>query len=284
MRTACSLPYGRGVLTKTENPWTDTPWTENPSGQRYPWTETPCTVTPLDRDPPPGQRFPQTETSPWTETPWTETPRQRPPWTKTSPPGQRPPCVQSHRLRLRAVIKTCLELKAKLDRVFFQKWDDYISLVLYTFQVIFTARNRKVMFSRVSVSHSVHRGLSLVPCPFKGWVYLFPGPFPPQDTHPLQYWHLVAATPTRTVGKRAVRSLLECFLVTGADPGFPVGGGANPLGGRQHTILPNFPKNCMKLRKFWWSVGGALAGGAPLRSATVQWYFVFTAVRHYSRL
>ena len=27
------------------------------------------------------------------------------------------------------------------------------------------------------------------------------------------YWHLVAATETRTVGKRAVRLLLECFLV-----------------------------------------------------------------------
>ena len=43
---------------------------------------------------------------------------------------------------------------------------------------------------------------------------------------------------------------------TGADPGFPVGGGADPLGGRQHTILLNFPKNCMKSRKFW-AVGGA---------------------------
>ena len=91
MRTACSLPYGRGVLTKTENPWTDTPWTENPSGQRYPWTETLCTVTPLDRDPPPGQRSPpdrdlpldrdsldedpQTETSLDKDLPsWTETP------------------------------------------------------------------------------------------------------------------------------------------------------------------------------------------------------------------
>ena len=36
-----------------------------------------------------------------------------------------------------------------------------------------------------------------------------------------------------------------------ADPGFPRGGGANsPGGGRQHTILPNFPKNCMKLKEF----------------------------------
>ena len=26
--------------------------------------------------------------------------------------------------------------------------------------------------------------------------------------------------------------------------------GAPTLGGRQHTILPNFPKNCMKLKEF----------------------------------
>ena len=35
------------------------------------------------------------------------------------------------------------------------------------------------------------------------------------------------------------------------DPGFPRGGGANPReGGRHHTILPNFPKKCMKLKEF----------------------------------
>ena len=32
--------------------------------------------------------------------------------------------------------------------------------------------------------------------------------------------------------------------------GFPRGGGTNPPGGRQHTILPNFPKKCMKLKEF----------------------------------
>ena len=35
-----------------------------------------------------------------------------------------------------------------------------------------------------------------------------------------------------------------------ADPGFPRGGGANHPGGRQRTILPKFPKNCMKLKEF----------------------------------
>ena len=33
-----------------------------------------------------------------------------------------------------------------------------------------------------------------------------------------------------------------------ADPGFPWGGGTNSPGGCQHTILPKFPKNCMKLK------------------------------------
>ena len=37
-----------------------------------------------------------------------------------------------------------------------------------------------------------------------------------------------------------------------ADPEFPRGGGASPSGrgGRPHMILPNFPKNCMKLKEF----------------------------------
>ena len=50
--------------------------------------------------------------------------------------------------------------------------------------------------------------------------------------------------------------------LTGADSGFHVGGDANPLGGRQHMILPNFAKNCMKLRKFW-AVQGTRRGCPP---------------------
>ena len=49
-----------------------------------------------------------------------------------------------------------------------------------------------------------------------------------------------------------------------ADPGFPGGGGANPRRGRQHTILPNFPKNCMKLKEI---------PRPLLRSATVSFLF-----------
>ena len=35
-----------------------------------------------------------------------------------------------------------------------------------------------------------------------------------------------------------------------ADPGFRPGGAPTPRGGRQHTILPIFPENCMKLKEF----------------------------------
>ena len=35
-----------------------------------------------------------------------------------------------------------------------------------------------------------------------------------------------------------------------ADPGFPRGGAGIPPGGCQHTVLPNVPKNCMKLKEF----------------------------------
>ena len=53
------------------------------------------------------------------------------------------------------------------------------------------------------------------------------------------------------------------MCIAGVDPRFPVGGGANPPGGvRQHTNLADFPKNCMKLRKFW-SVGGGMRRECP---------------------
>ena len=56
---------------------------------------------------------------------------------------------------------------------------------------------------------------------------------------------------------------LACQCIPGEDPGFPIGGGTNPPGGCQHIILPNFVKNCMKLRKFW------SVGGYPPKSTTV---------------
>ena len=51
-----------------------------------------------------------------------------------------------------------------------------------------------------------------------------------------------------------------------ADPGFP-------RGGRRHTILPNFPKNYMKLKEFGPPGGASLA--APLDSPLQCTYEVF---------
>ena len=47
--------------------------------------------------------------------------------------------------------------------------------------------------------------------------------------------------------------------IAGADSGFPVRG-------RQHMTLPNFPLNCMKLKKNW--AGGDLGAPLSIRSAT----------------
>ena len=55
------------------------------------------------------------------------------------------------------------------------------------------------------------------------------------------------------------------------DPGFPQGGGGREpsKGGREHTILPNSPKNCMKLKEFGRRGGGGVRPSRPpLRSAT----------------
>ena len=42
----------------------------------------------------------------------------------------------------------------------------------------------------------------------------------------------------------------KIVLIPVADPGFPQRWGRQLPGGRQHTILPTFPKNCMKLKEF----------------------------------
>ena len=106
------------------------------------------------------------------------------------------------------------------------------------------------------------------------------------------------------VNKRAVRILLECFLVlmdfitpshvllvrmfwlcakpifitdipkpfkkskrsSGGSRISPRRGRQLPRGERQHTILPYFPKNCMKLKEF--GPGGRASLAPPLRSAT----------------
>ena len=48
---------------------------------------------------------------------------------------------------------------------------------------------------------------------------------------------------------------------------FPEEGAPTPQGGRQHTILPKFPKNCMKLKEFG-PPGGRASKILLCRSAT----------------
>ena len=60
-----------------------------------------------------------------------------------------------------------------------------------------------------------------------------------------------------------LKLLIDCEVVykSGADPDFPVGGGANLLGGGANLrFCQKFPKYRMKLRKFW-----AVAGHKPLQ-------------------
>ena len=50
---------------------------------------------------------------------------------------------------------------------------------------------------------------------------------------------------------------------------FPEEGAPIPQGGRQHTILPKIPKNCMKLKEF-----GPPGGGARIQNFTMCHGFV----------
>ena len=83
----------------------------------------------------------------------------------------------------------------------------------------------EVMFSQASVCHSVHvtvkhdeydftipNRLSLI-FTSSGHHWSFVQTCSVEDLIPLWYWHLVEATGTKGVCKRAVRILLECFLV-----------------------------------------------------------------------
>ena len=65
-----------------------------------------------------------------------------------------------------------------------------------------------------------------------------------------------------------VVSQREWVPLTVADPGFPRGGGSNPQGGRQDTILLKFPENGMKLKKIRPPGRGHASPAPPLRSAT----------------
>ena len=64
--------------------------------------------------------------------------------------------------------------------------------------------------------------------------------------------------------------VLNLILSAVADPGFPRGWGRqSSRGGHQHTILPNFPQNCMKLKEFG-SPGGARVPRFPLDPPMVR--------------
>ena len=56
-----------------------------------------------------------------------------------------------------------------------------------------------------------------------------------------------------------------CVCVQWRIQDFPKGGGREPSkgGGREHTFLPNSPKNCMKLKEFGRRGGGACVPHAP---------------------
>ena len=65
---------------------------------------------------------------------------------------------------------------------------------------------------------------------------------------------------------RKVIKKCDKLTITVADSGFPRGRRRNSKGGPPHTILPIFPKNCMKLKEFGSPRGASLA--PALRSAT----------------
>ena len=81
----------------------------------------------------------------------------------------------------------------------------------------------------------------------------------------------LARTHTHTPWIRHYIFFPSNYVKSVADPGFPRGGVPTP-GGGQHMILPNFPKNCMKLKEFGSPGRGGHASLAPpphpLRSST----------------
>ena len=86
------------------------------------------------------------------------------------------------------------------------------------------------------------------------------------QTNRLAYplWQLVPPSQKEHPGSATGLNLDLRQHYTVADPGFPRGGGANSPGGRQHMILPKFPKNCMKLKEF-----GPPGGGARVQNFTM---------------
>ena len=84
--------------------------------------------------------------------------------------------------------------------------------------------------------------------------FLFTGGVHPLGRHPSTDTSRQTPPPP---GKHPPEMATAAVSIPVADPGFPRGGGANSPGGHQHTILQKFPKNCMKLKEFGPSGGGA---------------------------
>ena len=64
----------------------------------------------------------------------------------------------------------------------------------------------------------------------------------------------------------------------GADPGFPVGGGADPLGGAPTYDFVKFSEKLHEIEKILGRRGGGRAGCAPPKSATG----IFTSDNYFS--
>ena len=63
-------------------------------------------------------------------------------------------------------------------------------------------------------------------------------------------------------------------IKAGADPGFPVGGGANPVGGGADVRCGHISQNLYVKMKEFWSVGGGAPAAPPLRFANAIFYLI----------
>ena len=69
---------------------------------------------------------------------------------------------------------------------------------------------------------------------------------------------------------KVYKARLKILSSTGADPGFSVGGGANPPGGTNIWFFQNFPKTAWNWENFGPYFEGAHAEGAPLDPSLVN--------------
>ena len=189
------------------------------TGQRPPWTDLP----PLPKQRPPEQRSPGQGPPSRQIPPWTETPQ----WTESQTGVKTLPCRnfvmggENGPLQiLQMVFKTASNVLRRI-------WPS-ATCRLRTKRTLWQRFSFKSIESSSLCDRQSSRALGNL------WKVLFS-----ERLH------------TKRMGRnRFSRVFSQLLASTAADPGFPRGGGANSSGGRQHTILPNFPKNCMKLKEF----------------------------------